>query len=104
MIESPGIDALTLDALDDVATVLRHVSAGEPIRVRGPNGEVQLIAAEPIPLCHKVALRPLAKGATVRKYGQPIGTTTVAVPGGGHVHVHNLESARARRPRAQLDG
>lgn len=38
---------------------------------------------------HKYALRDLACGENVIKYGMPIGHTTAAVKAGEHVHIHN---------------
>ncbi|WJW66991.1 altronate dehydratase family protein [Candidatus Chlorohelix allophototropha] len=39
---------------------------------------------------HKVALRDIAVGSPVRRYGSVIGFTTQAVQTGQHVHTHNL--------------
>ena len=55
---------------------------------------------------HKFAVRALAAGLRIRKYGEFIGRTTTAVPAGGWVHVHNLAtSARhdGRHERAWYD-
>ncbi len=46
-------------------------------------------AAERIPAGHKVAVRPIAVGEPVRRYGQIIGFATIAIEPGRHVHVHN---------------
>ena len=43
-----------------------------------------------IPAGHKVAIRPIAAGEAVRRYGQIIGFATAPVAPGEHVHVHNL--------------
>lgn len=51
-------------------------------------------AREPIPLGHKIALRDIAAGETVVKYGHDIGRAVAAIPAGGHVHVHNLKTKR----------
>lgn len=66
---------------DDVAVALRPLAAGERLEVE---------IAEPIPPGHKVALRRLDAGETVRKFGWPIGRLTAAVAAGAHVHSHNL--------------
>lgn len=50
-----------------------------------------------IPRGHKVALKDIAKGAQVHKYGQSIGVATFDIPAGEHVHVHNLEMDLANR-------
>lgn len=39
---------------------------------------------------HKVALRPVAEGEAVRRYGQIIGFATQPIAAGDHVHSHNL--------------
>ena len=41
---------------------------------------------------HKYALRELAAGEKVIKYGMPIGVTTAAVAKGEHVHTHNMKT------------
>jgi altronate dehydratase len=43
-----------------------------------------------VPRGHKIALRPIAKGEEVIRYGQIIGQATEAIPMGAHVHSHNL--------------
>lgn len=41
---------------------------------------------------HKYAIRPIAPGENVIKYGMPIGHAKVAIASGEHVHTHNLAS------------
>ena len=41
---------------------------------------------------HKYAIRPIAPGENVIKYGMPIGHAKVAIAPGEHVHTHNLAS------------
>src|SRR5256714_4163235 len=45
--------------------------------------------AERIPAGHKVAIKPIAVGEPVRRYGQIIGLATVAISPGQHVHTQN---------------
>ncbi|CAA9565312.1 MAG: Altronate dehydratase [uncultured Thermomicrobiales bacterium] len=52
------------------------------------DGEVRVGAM--IPPGHKVALRAVAEGEPVRKYGQIIGFATRPIAPGAHVHSHNL--------------
>lgn len=80
-----------VDPLDDVATALRDLAAGEMLA--GPIGTLTARAA--VPKGHKIALRPVAKGAEVRKFGWPIGRATQAIAPGDHVHVHNVETLLA---------
>lgn len=49
-----------------------------------------ITATEAIPAGHKVAVRAIAEGEPVLRYGQIIGAATAAIPAGAHVHVHNL--------------
>src|SRR5690606_22271473 len=82
---------------DDVAVAVRELSAGEELRVSSahdPGGAAaQLMRLrETIPRGHKVALRDIAPGEEVRKYGWPVGRATAAIGRGCHVHTSNLET------------
>ncbi len=77
--------ALQVHADDDVAVLLSDAPAGAMA------AGVALL--EPVATGHKVALRAIAAGAPVRKYGFPFGIATKAIPAGAHVHVHNVKSA-----------
>jgi altronate dehydratase len=78
-----------------VATALVPLAAGTAVALDAAS--VTLLAD--IPRGHKFAVRPIAKGEAVLKYGQPIGRATRAIQPGEHVHVHNVESQRAVRER-----
>jgi altronate dehydratase small subunit len=91
--------AIVVHPDDDVAVALRELAAGETIDVRSGGVTASMQVREAIPLGHKFALHPLAAGAPIRKYGEAIGVATVDIPGGSHVHVHNLASRRARPAR-----
>ena len=74
---------LKIDPRDDVAVALAQLAAGDPVA----EGVTALAG---IPAGHKVALRAIAAGEAVRKYGWPIGHATAAIAAGEHVHSHNL--------------
>lgn len=95
MTDGPVKTAIVLHAKDDVAILALPVSAGESVLTQGAREGVVLLARHPLPAGHKIALRDLALGAHVRKYGEVIGRLTAAVAAGDHVHVHNLVSLRA---------
>lgn len=76
---------LQIDPKDDVAVALRDLQAGETI-----DGQAVL---QPIPKGHKIALRAVAAGQPVRKYGHPIGRASADIAAGAHVHSHNLATA-----------
>lgn len=89
-------DALALHRDDNVATALRALPAGSTARVAGGGALDAVTLREPIALCHKFALRDLAQGDVIVKYGESIGLATRPIASGEHVHTHNLVSARAR--------
>jgi altronate dehydratase len=95
--EASVVDAVILHVADHVATALRPLSAGETVRIGGPEGVRSIIAAEPIPLCHKIAVKAVKQGATVCKYGEFIGDATMPIEPGDHVHIHNIKSRAARQ-------
>jgi altronate hydrolase len=86
---------------DNVATALDPIAAGQAIDADGR----RVTAREPIASGHKVALTGIAAGEAVMKYGSPIGTATVDIAAGAHVHVHNVASERGRgdRPESGAD-
>ncbi len=72
--------------VDDVGLVVADVSRGTRIRTA-----VGVVAAlDDIPAGHKVAVRAIAAGGRVRKYGEVIGIARQDIPPGAHVHSHNL--------------
>lgn len=58
------------------------------------DSDFRLAAKSDIPIGHKVALRDLAEGDTVMKYGEDIGKVVSPVARGEHVHVHNIKTKR----------
>jgi altronate dehydratase small subunit len=94
-IEPPAVDAIILDDADHVATALRPVSAGETISVGGPGGLLEIIAAETVPLCHKIAVKAVKSNEAVYKYGEFIGEATRTIAPGEHVHIHNIRGRTA---------
>ena len=102
--EDEPAGALVLHPQDNVATALRDLLAGETIRVQGPSQVLKLQVIQAVPLCHKIALQALEPGQSARKYGEVIGTVSQAIGMGGHVHVHNLKSDRAKVQHAGLIG
>lgn len=87
------VNALRIDRSDSVAVALVDLAAGAPITFADSNGQ-RLVAREPIPFGHKVALAPIRQGEHVIKYGASIGVAARDITPGEHVHVHNLKSVR----------
>jgi altronate hydrolase len=78
--------AVLLRPEDDVAVLKRPLKAGDELM----SGSLVLKAPSLIPAGHKIALRSIADGQPVRKYGQTIGFAQDAIQPGEHVHTHNL--------------
>ena len=83
---------LMITERDNVATALEAIDRGREVRV----GETSIVAADMIPRGHKVAVRAIRAGEPVVKYGSPIGTASVDIAVGAHVHTHNVASTRGR--------
>jgi altronate hydrolase len=83
---------LAISGRDNVATALEALDAGRLIEANG----VSVTALERIAAGHKIALRAIAMGDAVVKYGSPIGLASRAIEPGAHVHTHNLASTRGR--------
>ena len=79
--------ALTLRAGDDVAVAVRQIDRGT--RLLLPDGSIAELL-NTVPAGHKLAIRAIKTGDSVRKYGQPIGEAKTDIGLGDHVHTHNL--------------
>ena len=90
--------ALKVNDKDNVATIFaEQVQGGDVIQIRDKKGETtEVKALEAVPYGHKIALQDIAKGQIIVKYGEEIGMASADIRKGEHVHVHNLESMRAR--------
>lgn len=78
---------LRIHDLDTVAVALEPIASGVTLPVH------DLALVEDIPRGHKFALRDIAAGERVVKYGAAIGVATQPIARGAHVHTHNLKSA-----------
>jgi altronate dehydratase len=83
---------IVISERDNVATALQPLAAGETVGA----GDAAVTVREAIPSGHKMALRSIASGEPVVKYGSPIGTATADIAAGAHVHTHNVASGRGR--------
>lgn len=82
---------------DNVAVCLHPVAPGVELIF----GEQRVTATMAIPTGHKIALRSIAPGELVCKYGQTIGMAGSSIAAGEHVHVHNVEGTRGRGDLAE---
>jgi altronate hydrolase len=85
------MNALRLVPGDDAAIALVALSPGDAVGIEG------VIARDPVPAGHKIALNGVAPGGEVRKYGWSIGVASAPIAPGDHVHEHNLAFAASAR-------
>lgn len=78
--------AILLNARDNVAIARVPLPAGQRVRVSGHS----VVLREPVPGGHKLALRPVAAGEPLYRYGEVIGRAGTAIEPGAHVHTHNI--------------
>jgi (2R)-sulfolactate sulfo-lyase subunit alpha len=90
-------DILVHNRNDNVGVVVVEelvAGAGLLCVVTEDNSEFRAPVNQHVPIGHKVALRDLAIGDAVIKYGQDIGRVVAPVKKGEHVHTHNLKTRR----------
>tara|TARA_B100000676_G_scaffold303301_1_gene353632 strand:- start:2040 stop:2327 length:288 start_codon:yes stop_codon:yes gene_type:complete len=92
--------AVVIKAVDNVATCLADMTAGETATIRIDDRETVITLQNDISFGHKVALTDIAKGGKILKYAEVIGIASQAITMGEHVHIHNVESIRARGDKA----
>jgi len=81
-------DAIRLSEQDNVAVAVRDIAAGSAVAI----GEIRLTTLDAVPLGHKISLRPIRAGEKILKFGVPVGSATVDIAAGCHVHMHNVRS------------
>jgi len=85
------------DAHDTVAVVVvEGVKAGMQLNgwIMDDNKHMNMTARQDIPIGHKIALKDMALGDTVIKYGVDIGKVVAPISAGEHAHVHNIKTKR----------
>lgn len=73
---------IRLHAADNVVIALSDLPAGAVVEA--------VTLPRPVPRGHKIAMRALAAGDNVIRYGQIIGAASTLIGPGEHVHSHNL--------------
>jgi (2R)-sulfolactate sulfo-lyase subunit alpha len=90
-------DIVIHDPTDSVGVaVVEGIEAGQELAVwiMETDENTSIVAKDPIPLGHKIAMIDLAEGDTLIKYGHDIGKVVAATPTGHHVHVHNVKTKK----------
>ena len=76
--------------------VVEGVKKGDKLNgwVMDGNQSIDCETLSDIPIGHKIALKDLAVGDTVIKYGTDIGKVVKPIKRGEHLHVHNVKTKR----------
>ncbi|HIJ56045.1 MAG TPA: UxaA family hydrolase [Deltaproteobacteria bacterium] len=88
---------ILLHTKDNTITALRDLSEGDALTIEDEGKREQIILRENVAYAHKAARNYISKGADVFKYGEVIGIATDNIEPGNHVHVHNVDSKRAKK-------
>ena len=91
------IEFVVHDEKDSVGVVVvEGVKTGQSLTgwIMEQDTELNLRAAQDIPIGHKLAIRALRTGDTVIKYGVDIGRVVADIGPGEHAHVHNIKTKR----------
>ena len=83
---------LIIHSMDNVGIVLEDVGKGSEAVFR----DIRIIAQEDIEFAHKIALKDIAVGEEIIKYGESIGYALKRIRKGEWIHVHNIDCDRAR--------
>src|SRR5215213_7539898 len=82
-----------LHANDNIAIASRDLAKDETVRTE----QHEIILSQRVGLGHKIAVRPIASGEPIIKFGQWIGFATEPIAIGCWVHSHNLEAGQFER-------
>lgn len=80
---------VVLATADNVGIALADI--GAEATARSLDG-YDVVTSEAIPQGHKVALRAIAPGAPIVRFGVPVGIATLPIAAGRLVHIHNVRS------------
>ena len=82
------MNLLKINDGDNVAVALSDIHKDDNVSVE----DISLTALEDIARGHKIALRDIAKGEEIIKYGFAIASATEDIKAGSWVHTHNVHT------------
>ena len=82
-------DYIKIHENDNVIVALKEIAKGETVTT----GETSVVALETIPAGHKMAIKEIAEGCDVTKYGFRIGNAKEDIKAGQWIHTHNVKTA-----------
>lgn len=86
--KTDGSGVLLLAPGDNIAVAASELPAGTRREVAGAH----IVLERAVDVGHKFAVKRIAKGERVIKYGAPIGVATQDIAPGQYVHLHNVTS------------
>ncbi len=86
--KTDGSGVLVLAPGDNIAVATAELPAGSEREIAG----TRIVLATKVDVGHKFALRSIAKGERIVKYGAPIGVALRAIAAGEYIHTHNMGS------------
>jgi len=89
-------NAIMMAENDNVATVLSAIEKNDKVKIILGRNHFTILAKESIPFGHKIALRKIAKGESIIKYGEVIGRAKNEIEKGTYVHIHNVQSIASK--------
>ena len=87
----PSPQTLVLHDADNIAVTMRKISQGESVE------SFDFVANQNIPSGHKIAVRNIASGEEIIKYGNVIGVASQNISFGDHVHTQNVAMTESQR-------
>lgn len=79
---------VTLNESDNVLICCQSLHSNESIEI----DQQRLVVSCAIDVGHKIARRAIKQGEKVIRWGVPIGSATLDIEQGEHVHIHNMKS------------
>lgn len=90
-------NAVKLSGEDNVASALVALGGGNRAYVGHRNEPLEeVLIIEDVPFGFKFAVKPIAKGEHILKYGVPMGVASRDIKVGEMVHVQNVDGSRGR--------
>jgi hypothetical protein len=83
-----GSGVLVLASGDNIAVATAELPAGSERDIGGS----RIVLRSAVDVGHKFAVRRIAKGARIVKYGAPIGVALRDIEPGEYIHTHNMQS------------
>jgi altronate dehydratase small subunit len=91
---SMGRKTVLMHDLDNVATVVEELHAGETVNASLGDRLIDVEVRETIPFGHKIALSDIREGEYIFKFGLAIGKALNDIKAGEWISVHNCRSHR----------